>query len=49
MQRSFKYDCSPVKGNFVSKVPLTHKPVNNIIADVGLRSFHAFNIDAAFG
>lgn len=46
---SDKYYCLPVKGNFVSKVLLTYKPVNNIIAYVGFSSFHAFNVYAAFG
>lgn len=46
---SDEYYCLPVKGNFVSKVLLTYKPVNNIIAYVGFSSFHAFNIYAAFG
>lgn len=44
-----KCRCLPVKGDFVSEIPLTYKPVNNIIAHVGFSSFHAFNIYAAFG
>lgn len=44
-----KCRCLPVKGDFVSEIPLAYKPVNDIIAHVGFSSFHAFNIYAAFG
>lgn len=49
MEPWYKYYRLPVKGNFVSKVPLIDKPVNNVIAYVGFSSFHAFNVYAAFG
>lgn len=44
-----KCGCLPVKGDFVSEIPLIYKPVNDIIAHVGFSSFHAFDIYAAFG
>lgn len=44
-----KYQRLPVKGDFVSEVPLSYEPVDNIITHVGFSSFHAFNIYAAFG
>lgn len=44
-----KYQRLPVKGDFVSELPLSYEPVDNIITHVGFSSFHAFNIYAAFG
>lgn len=40
--------CLPVIGNFFTKIPLPHKPVQNIIAHVGFGPFHAFDIYVPF-